>query len=391
MKLAEKNLCTGCGACAAICPKHCIHMEQDAAGFPHPAAKNKECVSCNLCESVCPVMNVLQQHGDSPVAYAAYSRDEAMRAESSSGGIFSELARPVLAKGGAVFGSAYNEQFDVVHICAEDETTLASLRGAKYAQSDLGNTFSQVKHRLETGQDVLFSGTSCQVAGLQSFLGKPYDNLLCIDFVCHGVPSPMAWKQYVQYCAEKDNGGIPPLSINLRAKETGWSRYQYSNVFEYASGKRKVTLSNDSLFMKLFVGNCISRLCCEQCRFRGYSRFSDLTLGDFWGIWDIHPSMDDNKGTSVVLVQSKKGMDHFDQIGARCVVRQVSLEQASAQNQSMLRSSLNHAKRQDALSAIRQGNFEKCEALLVPAQRSRSKKLLRKLKSFLAQQRLNPE
>lgn len=384
MKLADKNLCTGCGACAAICPKHCIHMEQDAAGFPYPAAEYNECVGCNLCESACPVMNVLQQHGDSPVAYATYSRDEAMRAESSSGGIFSELARPVLAKGGAVFGAAYNEQFDVVHICAEDETKLAGLRGAKYAQSDLGNTFSQVKRRLETGQDVLFSGTSCQVAGLQSFLGKHYDNLLCIDFVCHGVPSPMVWRQYVQYCAEKDNSGMLPLAINLRSKETGWSRYQYSNVFEYAGGNRKVTLSNDSLFMKLFVGNCISRLSCERCRFKGYSRCSDLTLGDFWGIWEIHPGMDDNKGTSVVLVQSKKGMDRFDQIRERCVVRQVSLEQASAQNPSMLRSSSNSSKRQDVLRAARQGSFDQCSGFLAPAQRSRSKEILHRLKSLLS-------
>lgn len=381
-ELAPKASCSGCTACFSICPQHCISMDADGNGFSYPVIEQAKCVDCNLCQSVCPVVTPRSPKTFKPVAYAAYSNDPAIRAASSSGGIFSEAAHVVLNQGGVVFGAAYDPDFTVRHISIENKDDLDLLRGAKYAQSYLGDTFQSIYQLLKNDRKVLFSGTPCQVAGLKAFLRKDYDNLLCIDFVCHGVPSPMAWSQYVRYRAGQDNDGTLPLAINLRSKETGWSGYQYSNVFEYANGTRNVCTGNDSLFMKLFVGDYISRVSCEHCAFKGYSRCSDLTLGDFWGIWDIAPDMDDNRGTSLVLVQSPKGKDIFKQINERCVVRKMSLEQASAQNQSMLSSSPSNAHRNEVLRTIKNGDFEKCTNLLIPIQTCFFKKIIRKLRLF---------
>ena len=386
-KLAESKYCTGCTACASACPKGCITMAEDENGFRFPVVDPEACVSCALCERACPVVKPRGMPKNEPQAYAVYTKDEALRLSSSSGGVFSEVAKTVLDKGGAVFGAAYNESFAVVHICAEREADLARLRGAKYAQSDLGDTFSQVKARLNRGQQVLFSGTPCQVAGLKAFLGRDYENLLTVDFVCHSVPSPMAWKEYVKYRGQTDNGGELPAAINLRAKHTGWSRYRYSNLFQYADGTVHSAVSGESLYMKLFGGGYLSRESCENCRFKGHSRVSDLTLGDFWGIWDIHPEMDDNRGTSLVLVQSDRGAAVLDQLREKLVMKPVTPEEASRENPAMVKPMAVQEKRQDALKQIRQGGIGACETwfpkIQTPAPQgalSRARRLLARIK-----------
>lgn len=359
--LAEKEYCTGCTACASVCPKGCISMVADGEGFLIPVVDAQTCVACGMCEKACPVLQPLSSQYDLPRAYAAYSRDEAVRMESSSGGVFTELAKAVLKENGAVFGAAYDDKFEVTHICVECESDLAKLRGAKYAQSSLTNVFPEVKARLNQGQNVLFSGTPCQVGGLKAYLRKDYGNLLTVDFVCHSVPSPMAWKEYVKYRAQKDSGGSLPEKINLRSKITGWSRYQYSNVFTYANGKEHAARSGESLYMKLFVGGYINRKSCETCRFKGYSRVSDLTIGDFWGIWDITPEMDDDKGTSVVLVQSQQGRQIIERLEDRLSLKRVTLEDASRQNGAMLKPMHSNARRTEALQMIRNGSMADCE------------------------------
>lgn len=353
-KLAELNLCTGCTACACICPKGCITMAADADGFRYPVIDEDSCVGCGLCEKVCPVLADNRPNHE-PKAYAACSRDTGMRLESSSGGVFTELARHILAQGGAVFGAIFDKEFRVIHACAEDEAALAQMRGAKYAQSDLDGIFADVKNRLNRGQLVLFSGTPCQVGGLISFLGKSYENLTTVDFVCHSVPSPAAWSEYV-----KSLGDV--RSINLRAKDTGWSRYSYCHRIETANGPRLIP-NGESLYMKLFVGGYINRRSCENCNFKGYARRSDLTIGDFWGIWDSYPDMDDNRGTSVVLVQSERGQKLWEAIGAKLTVRAVSLEDASMQNSAMLVRSPAAESRDLALAQIRSGDINGCAAL----------------------------
>lgn len=379
-QLAAKESCTGCSACVHTCPKSCIRMNADADGFLFPLVSEEACIHCGLCEKVCPIRHLPIPEEGETVAYAAYVTDPVIRAESSSGGIFSALALQVLAKEGAVFGAAYDSQFDVRHICAENSEDLARLRGAKYAQSELGNTFRNVRERLDRGQHVLFSGTPCQVAGLKSFLRKDYDNLICVDFVCHGVPSPMAWHKYVRFRSNMDSGGQLPQRINLRSKDTGWSRYAYSNVFSYPNGKKYACTSGESLFMRLFVGDHINRLSCAQCAFKGYRRVSDITLGDFWGIWDIAPELDDNKGTSLILLHSDKGQRIFTDIQASIVCKPMTLAQASAQNASLLVSAKTQPDREEILALLRREDFDALQTRF-PKPVSRKPSLLIRIKA----------
>lgn len=374
----DRKQCTGCTACAAVCPQNCITMEADPYGFPFPAVDSGACTECGLCEKTCPVRHP-RSVSTRPAAFAAYSKDEALRMASSSGGIFSELARTVLDRGGAVFGAAYNERFEVRHICAEDEAALKALRGAKYAQSDLGSSFREVKRRLTGGQAVLFSGTPCQVAGLKAFLGQENENLLTVDFVCHGVPSPMVWQEYLKHRARLDSGGTLPQAVSLRCKDTGWSRYRYCALLRYPDGTSRRIPSGERLFMKLFTEDHINREACGACPFKGLGRVSDFTLGDFWGIWDIAPELDDDRGTSFVLVHSEKARRLWNSIDNRLIVKEVSPDEASAQNPSLLHPATPKGNRLAVLEAIRTGGIPACEALLRPSFSSRLKSLLRRI------------
>jgi coenzyme F420-reducing hydrogenase beta subunit len=349
-------------------------MVSDADGFCCPTVDSAECVGCGLCEQVCPVLADLKPTHE-PNAWAAYSKDTDMRLSSSSGGVFTELARVVLAQGGAVCGAVYGEGFRVIHAFAENEQDLAPIRGAKYAQSDLGGIFPKIKARLDRGQQVLFSGTPCQVGGLLAFLRKPYENLTTVDFVCHGVPSPMVWDAFV-----KSLGDV--ASINLRAKDTGWSRYRYCHRMEAADGTRLIP-NSESLYMKLFVQDYVNRTSCADCRFKGHARRSDLTIGDFWGIWEIAPEMDDDRGTSLVLVQSPRGEALWTRIRERLVVKPVSLEEACAQNPSIYRASPAAAGRAEVLAQIRAGGLDRCAGLFAPAEPMLLQKIRRRVSGLL--------
>lgn len=363
-ELANKDQCTGCTACVNICSQKCIQMQENEEGFSFPVIDVSSCISCGVCEQVCPILNEKKLNEVSVKAYSAYSMNELIRKDSSSGGVFSALALTVLKKGGIVYGAVYSEKGLVKHIGVEDVISLAKLRGAKYSQSRLGSIFRDVKRQLDSNRDVLFSGTPCQVAGLKSFLGKDYINLFCVDFVCHGVPSPMVWSRYIDYRSKIDNKGAYPKYINLRNKESGWSNFAYSVEIGYSDKKRYLCKNNDDPFINLFTKDYILRKSCSECHFKGFERFSDLTLGDFWGIWDIDPSMDDNKGTSLVLTNSKKGEKLFEFASSDLKYKQVTLDQAVQMNQSLINSSIHKRDRNKVLSEIRENGFQSISSLL---------------------------
>lgn len=353
--LAEFDRCTGCTACAAACPKNCIAMAADADGFCHPVINESKCVGCGLCEKVCPVLNpVAPTH--TPQAFAAWTGDDDSRMSSTSGGVFPELARDILEKGGAVYGAAYDERFRVVHICAENAQELDRLWGAKYAQSDLTGIFTDVKKRLDGGQQVLFSGTPCQVLGLKTYLRKAYSNLLTVDLVCHSVPSPLAWEKYLEYIAD----GKTVAGVNLRCKDTGWSRYRYSNRIDFSDGTSRMDRSGESLYMKLFTGGYLSRPACEHCPAKGRARVSDVTLGDFWGIWNTHPELDDDRGVSLVLAQTERGLAALEGLEKRTV----TLEEATRENPAILCPATPNPKRQETMALIRESRFDETKTLL---------------------------
>ncbi|MGM9661063.1 MAG: Coenzyme F420 hydrogenase/dehydrogenase, beta subunit C-terminal domain [Faecousia sp.] len=312
--VSKKENCCGCGACAQACPRGCITMAADSEGFLYPQVDEAKCVHCDACNRVCP-MEAHEKQAASVCAYAAYTDDASLRQNSSSGGIFSVLAQWVLENQGVVFGAAFDEDFSVYHRVIQSPEELGILRGSKYLQSRTENTYSEVKQLLESGCMVLYTGVACQIAGLKRYLKKEYPLLFTADVLCHGVPSPLVWQNYLRHQEALHNSSAE--SVNFRGKTFGWK--QFSMEITFRSGETYCVPHGEDPFMNLFLENICLRPSCHSCRFKGFPRSSDLTLGDAWGIDGTMPEMDDDHGTSLVLVNSKKGRELLDQIsGCLC-------------------------------------------------------------------------
>ena len=323
--------CCGCEACAQICPKKCISMKCDSEGFLYPEVDALTCIDCGLCQKVCPIIN--QYDTQKPLRVcAAKNNNETERLSSSSGGVFILIAKEVLKAGGVVFGAKFDSDFNVIHDYCETEEELCKFQGSKYVQSRIGNTYTQVKKFLTEGRKVLFSGTSCQIAGLKHFLRKEYDNLFTIDVVCHGVPSPLVWKNYLNEikCAKRKIGknsvflSVNEISVDLtdisfRDKTNGWKKFGFkityvaSRATENTVSKsyiNKLTLIEpfyDNIFMKGFLQNLYLRPSCYYCAAKAGKAHSDITIADYWGIQNYYPQFDDDKGIGLVLINSEKG------------------------------------------------------------------------------------
>lgn len=314
----NKDNCSGCAACANACPKGCIIMRPDQEGFVYPEVDTKKCISCGVCQRVCPINTLHQTSNTSnhePVCYAAYNKNEQVRLSSSSGGIFTLLAEYALERNGVVFGAALTEQNRIRHICIEKKTELPKLRGSKYVQSEIGNTYVLAEEYLRTGRLVLFSGTPCQIGGLKSYLRKEYDNLITQDIICHGCPSPLVWHKYLEF-REKQSGDVVQ-SVSFRDKRKGWKRFSLRLGFE--KGREYTRTLFSDLFLQGFLKDFCLRPSCYQCSFRGIVRESDITLADYWGIGSVHPEMDDDKGTSLVVANTDAGRRVLDVILLSCV------------------------------------------------------------------------
>lgn len=274
------NLCCGCSACTNICPENCIIMTENSEGFRYPVIHREKCVDCGLCEKVCPVLH--QSHSeDLCEAYGAITNDIDILLRSSSGGIFTELSTSVLNNGGCVFGAAFTKDFhSVKHVMIENVEGLSELRGSKYVQSDIGKSCQKARAQLEKGRQVLFSGTPCQIAGLRNYLGKEYDNLLLVDIICHGTPSPALWTKYLT-AVETQLGGKASY-VSFRHKEHGWRRLGMELPFE--TGKRYFKELGEDPFLKIFMKNYCLRESCYDCRVKETGSAADITIGDFWGV-----------------------------------------------------------------------------------------------------------
>ena len=363
MDLCKTGLCTGCSACANACPEQCIQMAADAEGFLRPKIDSSQCVVCGTCQNVCPVLHP-KAHGNETVAYAAVHKDDAIRLESTSGGVFSLLCQWVLDHGGIVFGAAYADDFSVAHGCVEKASDLSKLRTAKYAQSAIGDSYRRAKTILEQGRYVLFSGTPCQIGGLRTFLGKDYGRLLTVDLICHGVPSPAVWEHYIQYRGEQDAQGERPTSINLRSKESGWAGY--SIRFDYAGGQTYRMPNSQDPYLRCFVKDLCLRPSCYACSFKGIDRCSDFTLGDYWGVWSQLPELDDNQGTSIVLLHSEKAKRIWPELLPGMKAVQVDADQCFSENPSALSSATEPDDRQMFLSRYQSEDFSDLADELAP-------------------------
>ena len=305
-QICTHDACTGCGACAGVCPKHCIHMEADAEGFLYPRIDTDACIGCGLCERTCPAS--AEKTADSlKQAYAAYHRNQDIRQSSSSGGVFTAIAQYVIQQNGIVFGARLDETMGVIHGYADTVEGLSAFRGSKYVQSEIGDAYRQAKEFLKQGRLVLFSGTPCQIGGLRSYLGKPYGNLICQDIICHGVPAPLAWKKYLEDQQRIFDG--KPVAASFRDKTHGWSNFSIS--IRFSNGKNYLRPMKQDSFMKAFLMNFCLRDSCYQCAFKQEARQADITLADFWGINWVAPQMNDDRGTSLVLIHSEQGENLF--------------------------------------------------------------------------------
>jgi len=333
--IKRKADCCGCNACVVVCPKKSITMETDNEGFWYPKVNLDTCVDCGLCENVCPIIekdkNIVRY--ETPRVFAAYNKDHEVRIDSTSGGIFSALATKLFNEGGYVGGAVYNPDHSVSHIVTNDVTQLPLLRSSKYLQSYTENTFPTIKNLLNKGEKVAFCATPCQIQALYKFLGKDYDNLVTIDFICRGVNSPLVFKSYMKMLEDKYNS--PATKIKFKAKQWGW--HNFSMRVNFANGKEYCKdRSHDLFFIGYLQQGNFARPSCYDCRFKGFPQKSDITLADFWGIEKIDKTMDQDCGTSLVLINSDKGLHLFEKIQPAIVSSEFTMEDAKGGNPAMV-------------------------------------------------------
>lgn len=339
IELKDRQNCCGCQACMEACPAKCISMKADDEGFLYPKINQTDCIDCHLCEKVCPQLSHKTAYlPDTPIScYAAYSKDNQIRLQSSSGGVFSLLAKAILDRGGVVFGARFDDCYSVFHSYTETANNLHLFQGSKYAQSDLHGTYPIVHEFLNKQRPVLFTGTPCQIAGLRGYLHEQENkNLYLVSIVCHGVPSPQVWKDYLNSIT----GGQVPIAVSMRNKDNGWNQYRI--IIQQEGSEVFNVQATDTAYMKAFLSNLTLRPSCYSCQFRG-NHGSDLTLGDYWGVEKIHPKMSDNQGTSLILAYSEKGKNLLS--GLDINMEESNFENALMGNPSIIHPAFKPAER----------------------------------------------
>lgn len=355
-----KELCCGCRGCEQICLQKCIQMLSDKEGFIYPIIDDEQCIQCGMCVEVCPIKEggyfnegVLEH----PIVYAVYHKNETVLSNSTSGGAFTSIAQAFCDNDYVIFGAGYDKDMCVRHSSITDIKDINKFRGSKYVQSDTGSSFIEVKKYLNEGKKVLFSGTPCQVAGLKAFLVKDYENLLCMDFVCHGVPSPKIFEMYKNYLSEIYKS--PVAKLNFRDKnKRGWiTPYM---VIEFENGRILKNVHSDNTFIIGFYKGLYNRPVCHACPFTKTPRVADVTMADFWGIEEINPEFynKNKKGTSLVLVNTIKGNYYFDQSKTYIETSQECLENAKRFNSQLYRPSKTSSSRVQFMDDVQKMEFK---------------------------------
>lgn len=344
-KVIDKNKCTGCTACMNICPKNAISMEEDKEGFKHPVIDQDKCINCGLCQKTCPVLNT-NSNISLNECYVGFNNNEEERLNASSGSIFSLVANYVLENNGIVIGAAFDENNVLKHIAISNKNELVKLKKSKYVQSDLNNIFKSVKDNAET-KKVLFVGTPCQVAGLKSFLRKDYGNLICIDIICHGVPSPKLFSKYIQELESSNNDKV--VNYDFRDKSTGWDTYSNNIIFTKSNIKN---LSKNNPYMNLFLSDVALRESCYDCNFKLGNKHSDITLGDFWGVKKYYPEMYNKSGVSCIIVNTEKGKEIIESIKNDITYKKCDINEILSGNPSLKVSSKKPKNREQFFNDI---------------------------------------
>ena len=368
IKLQDKADCCGCGACVQTCPVKCISMKEDREGFLFPFVDESKCIGCNACEGSCPIIvskkNIKKESVfDTPKAYGGWIKDDKIRYDSSSGGAFTLFANYILENGGIVYGAAMDEKLVCRHIGIETKEGLSKLRGSKYVQSIIGDVYAKIKEQLNAERLVLFSGTPCQAAGLCSYLGDgKWDNLYIVDFICHGVPSPKVFADYIKYMAHKYKVKI--LSFKFRMKDRQWNPtgLQLGTGTGTGTGTGRVIRHFPGFmdpFMNGFLSDIYLRRSCYSCHFKSLPKhYSDITIADFWGVNKIYPKLYDGKGTSLVLVNGLHGEGLFNKVSSSFHYEEVDFKKAIDRNKSLIKSASLGAKRDSFFKDYKEKSFD---------------------------------
>ena len=336
--ISNKVDCCGCNACGDVCAKQAITFKTDNEGFWYPEVDKDKCIDCHLCERICPIINIddLKKNDfDKPShTYAAVHKNMRIRWDSTSGGAFSALAEVMYSQGGYVSGALYNEDFSVRNFVSNNPADLVRLRSSKYLQSNSEGLYKEIQALLKKGEKVLTCGTPCQMTALRSFLRKDYDNLVIVDFICRGVNSPKVYRSYLDSLEKRYNSKI--VYVKAKNKELGWRNL--TRKVSFANGESYYGVLMEDDFRRGYHTNVFCRPSCYDCKFKGFPRIADITIADYWGMEKIDKNLDNNIGTSMILLNSRKGENYFQLVKHILDYKETSFESVFCGNLALLKS-----------------------------------------------------
>lgn len=384
IQIKDKSKCCGCCACVDVCAHHAITLKTDIEGFWYPEVDKEKCIECGLCEKVCPELHIeeLKKNDFNKPAHtiAAINKNMSVRWDSTSGGAFSALADVMYAQGGYVSGAVYNEDFSVSNYISNNPEDLIRLRSSKYLQSKAEGLYKQIRDLLRNGEKVLACGTPCQMAALRSFLRKDYENLIIVDFICRGVNSPKVYRKYLD-SLEKQYGG-KVIYVKAKNKELGWRNLTRKVVFD--NGKAYYGVLMDDDFRRGYHTNVFCRPSCYHCQYKGFPRTADITIADYWGIERVDKNLDNNIGTSMILLNSKKGIEYFEMVKDKLEWEETNFDSILPGNIA-LRKSIEPAKidRKTFFEDLDKGTFDDVVKKYFPKKDIKSLSLKQRIKNTI--------
>ncbi len=325
--IKNKKDCSGCTACYNVCPTNAIEMVIDEEGFKYPKINKDKCIKCNLCSKICPMLKNKEDDTSNIKCYGAYNKNNDIKKNSTSGGFFSALAEKIIDKNGVVYGAKFDKDFNVIHYGTDKIEKLQAFRGSKYVKSELDKIFTEIKEILEQNRLVLFSGTPCEVYGLKAFLQKDYENLICAEVICHGVPSPLYYKKYRESKIKKYKSNITKLSF--REKTYGYSSSTMTIKFE--NGKKYSRGHESDEMIKAFMRGYCSRESCYDCRFKSFGTVGDFKIGDLWNV-EGYLGEEFKDGATLVITCSSKAEKILEELKDKIGIKEINKEKAEYYN-----------------------------------------------------------